>query len=52
MAALRGAGFTNIAIDRDGTRRRIYLVRKVRDHWYAQLAFAPLLEYLGNPALE
>ncbi|MDR2606838.1 MAG: CHASE2 domain-containing protein, partial [Treponema sp.] len=52
MEALRGAGFTNVEIDRDGTRRRIYLVRKVGDRWYAQLAFAPLLEYLGNPALE
>jgi adenylate cyclase len=52
MEALRGAGFTNVEIDRDGTRRRIYLTRKIRDHWYAQLAFAPLLEYLGNPALE
>jgi adenylate cyclase len=52
MAALRGAGFTNMEIDRDGTRRRIYLVRQVLDHWYVQLALAPLLEYLGNPALE
>jgi adenylate cyclase len=52
MEALRGAGFTNIEIDRDGTRRRIYLARQILGHWYLQLAFAPLLEYLGNPALE
>jgi adenylate cyclase len=52
MEAVRGAGFTNVAVDRDGTRRRIYLTRKVMDHWYLQLAFAPLLEHLGNPALE
>ncbi|MDR2500946.1 MAG: adenylate/guanylate cyclase domain-containing protein [Treponema sp.] len=47
----QGAGFTNIEIDRDGIRRRIYLVQKVRDHWYPQLAFAPLLNYLGGPEL-
>jgi adenylate cyclase len=50
--AVQGAGFTNVEIDRDGVRRRIYLARKVLDHWYVQLAFAPLLEYLGDPALE
>jgi adenylate cyclase len=52
MKAVRGAGFTNVEIDSDGIRRRLYLVREVKDHWYLQLAFAPLMEYLGNPALE
>jgi adenylate cyclase len=51
MEAVRGAGFTNVAVDRDGLRRRIYLTRKVGDYWYLQLAFAPLQEYLGNPEL-
>jgi adenylate cyclase len=50
--AARGAGFTNVIIDKDGVRRRVYLVRKVGDYWYAQLAFAPLLEYMGNPEME
>jgi adenylate cyclase len=50
--ALRGAGFTNVEVDTDGIRRRLYLTRKVQDYWYMQLAFAPLLEFLGKPALE
>jgi adenylate cyclase len=45
----KGAGFTNAEIDSDGVRRRIYLVQNVFDHWYHQLAFAPLLDYLGRP---
>jgi adenylate cyclase len=49
--SLRGAGFTNVHVDKDGVRRRIYLVQKVYDHWYLQLALAPLMEYLGRPAL-
>jgi adenylate cyclase len=49
--AARGAGFTNVFIDEDGVRRRIFLAQKVYDHWYLQLAFAPLMEYLGNPAI-
>jgi adenylate cyclase len=49
--AARGAGFTNIEIDRDGVRRRIYLAREVLGAWYLQLAFAPLMEYLGDPLI-
>nr|WP_245534825.1 adenylate/guanylate cyclase domain-containing protein [Treponema primitia] len=52
MSAVRGAGFTNVEIDSDGIRRRIFLTRKVGDHWYLQLAFAPLMEYLGYPSIE
>jgi adenylate cyclase len=51
MRSLRGAGFTNVDIDRDGVRRRIFLAQKVYGHWYLQLAFAPLMEYLGRPAI-
>jgi len=49
--AAKGAGFTNAEIDSDGVRRRVYLVQKIFDHWYPQLAFAPLLDYLGNPEI-
>jgi adenylate cyclase len=49
MESAAGAGFTNIAIDGDGIRRRIFLTRNVKDHWYLQLAFAPLMAKLGNP---
>jgi len=45
----QGAGFTNVEVDGDGIRRRIYLTQNVHDHWYLQLAFAPLIHYLGKP---
>ena len=48
----KGAGFTNVEVDEDGIRRRIYLAQNINDHWYLQLSFAPLVEYLGNPDLE
>ena len=50
--ASKGAGFTNVEIDRDGIRRRIYLAQNIQDHWYLQLAFAPLVDYLDNPEIE
>jgi adenylate cyclase len=49
--AAKGAGFTNVTIDKDGVRRRIYLSRKVGDYWYLQLTLPALMEYLGNPAI-
>jgi adenylate cyclase len=49
--AARGAGFTNVHVDEDGVRRRIFLVHRVGDHWYLQLAFAPLMEYLDYPQI-
>ena len=48
----KGAGFTNVEIDPDGTRRRIALSQNINDHWYLQLAFAPLVEFLGSPVIE
>jgi len=50
-AAAKGAGYTNVELDEDGVRRRIYLTQNVYDHWYLQLAFAPLIEYLGKPEI-
>jgi len=50
--AAKGAGFTNVEIDLDGTRRRIDLAQNIHDHWYLQLAFAPLVNYLGSPEIE
>jgi adenylate cyclase len=49
--AAKGAGFTNVEIDEDGIRRRIYLAQNIYDHWYLQLAFAPLIDYLGAPEI-
>ncbi|MBN2552077.1 MAG: CHASE2 domain-containing protein [Spirochaetales bacterium] len=47
-----GAGFPNVIVDSDGVRRRIELVREYDGHYFAQLAFAPLLDRLGNPSVE
>jgi len=49
--AAKGAGFTNVEVDDDGIRRRIYLAQKIDDYWYLQLSFAPLINYLGNPEI-
>jgi len=47
-----GAGFINTEIDKDGIRRRIDLAQNVHGYWYLQLALSPLVDYLGNPAIE
>jgi len=49
--AAKGAGYTNVELDNDGVRRRIYLTQNIHDHWYLQLAFAPLIDYLGKPEI-
>ncbi|MDR1319669.1 MAG: CHASE2 domain-containing protein, partial [Treponema sp.] len=51
MEAVQGAGFTNVTVDPDGVRRRIFLAEEVQGHWYLQLAFAPLMAAWGNPAI-
>ena len=48
----KGAGFTNVEIDKDGIRRRIDLAQNIHDHWYLQLALAPLINAMGSPELE
>ncbi|MBQ6029569.1 MAG: CHASE2 domain-containing protein, partial [Treponema sp.] len=44
MAA--GAGFTNIIVDKDGTRRRVELLNFQKGGYLGQLLFAPLLREL------
>jgi adenylate cyclase len=44
-----GAGFPGTIVDPDGIRRRIELIRRYDDRFFAQLAMAPLLDWLGNP---
>jgi adenylate cyclase len=51
-SAAQGAGFTNVVIDSDGVRRRIFLSQKIGDYWYLQLVFAPLINYLGSPEIK
>ncbi len=45
----RGAGFPNVIVDPDGVRRRINLIKSYNGKYFAQLAFRPLLDWLGNP---
>ncbi len=47
----KGGGFTNVEVDADGTLRKIYLVDKIDDKFYLQLAMAPLMHKMGNPEL-
>ncbi|MBN2536229.1 MAG: CHASE2 domain-containing protein [Spirochaetales bacterium] len=47
-----GAGYPNVVIDEDGVLRRIDVIRKYENHYFAQLTFAPLLDLLGNPDIE
>ncbi|MFN2310845.1 MAG: CHASE2 domain-containing protein [Spirochaetia bacterium] len=47
-----GAGFPNVVVDQDGVRRRIELLAIHEDRPFAQLAFRPLLDWLGNPDIE
>ncbi len=46
-----GAGFPNVVIDEDGVRRRIDLLREYNGEYFGQLAFRPLLDWLGNPEI-
>jgi adenylate cyclase len=50
--AAKGAGFTNAEVDKDGIRRRVDLSQNIEGYWYLQLAFRPLIDYLGNPEIE
>ncbi len=49
MRGARGAGFPNVLIDGDGVRRRINLVEGYGERYFAQLGFAALLDWLGEP---
>ena len=46
MSHAAGAGFTNVIIDMDGTRRRIELLNKKDDVFAGQLSFSPILGIL------
>ncbi len=52
LSGAKGAGFPNVVVDGDGVRRRIELFVKHQDKYYPQLAFSPLLHWLGNPEIE
>lgn len=52
LSGAAGAGFPNVVVDNDGVRRRIDLFAEVDGTYYAQLITAPLLDLLGNPAVQ
>jgi len=52
LSRARGAGFPNVRVDPDGVRRRIDLLIEYEGKYFPQLAFAPLLQWLGNPEVE
>lgn len=52
MIRAQGAGFTNVIIDSDGTRRRIELLQYHNGKYYAQLTIAPLLRMVDAQSLE
>ncbi len=52
LSASSGAGFVNSDRDPDGYRRRVHLLNRYNGKYYGQLAFVPLLDWLGNPGIE
>lgn len=46
MQMAKGAGFTNIIVDKDGTRRRVELLNDQNGAFLGQLVFAPLVNEL------
>ena len=47
MKSSKGAGFTNVVLDSDGTRRRVELLSRQNDGYAGQLTFAPILKKLA-----
>jgi len=52
LSRARGAGFVNANPDSDGLRRRVHLLLKYNDLYYAQLTLAALQERLGYTSVE
>jgi adenylate cyclase len=52
LRGAKGAGFTEVVVDKDGVQRSISLLVKYRDAFLPQVAFSPLLDWLGNPKVE
>lgn len=52
LSQAAGAGFPHVLVDPDGVRRRVDLVIDYKGRYFGQLAFAPLMSYLGNPEID
>lgn len=51
IRSAQGAGFTNVVLDVDGTRRRVELLSKQGDRYAGQLVFAPILRMLDPESI-
>jgi len=51
MKQAQGAGFTNVVLDSDGTRRRIELLHETKGQYIPQLTLAPLLKMMQTDTL-
>ena len=47
-----GVGFTNVVVDRDGTRRRVQILNEQNGKYAGQLSFAPLVKELDVQEIE
>lgn len=52
LSHANGMGFTNVVVDRDGTRRRVELLNEHNGKYAGQLAFAPLVRLLDVQEME
>lgn len=52
LSGMRGAGSVKQVVDDDGVRRRVELLYKYKGHYYPQLGFSGLLQWLGDPKIE
>lgn len=52
LSRTKGVGFTNVIVDKDGTRRRAELLFNHGGNYLGQLTFAPLLDFLDVQSLE
>lgn len=51
LEASNGAGFVNASPDKDGYRRRVDLLSRYNEQYYAQLILPALLKRIGDPEL-
>ncbi|MCQ2241583.1 CHASE2 domain-containing protein [Treponema sp.] len=51
-ARSNGVGFTNVVVDKDGTRRRVQLMAERNGMYAGQLSFAPLVKLLDIQSIE
>ncbi len=51
LQAAKDLGFPRVEVDKDGVRRRIFLLYRYNNVYFPQLIFGPLLDLLQNPQI-